>query len=89
MPQRARRTTADERLRRQAEYIDEQFALLRQQRPPKADPQKTPRAEISMDMGEVPVTAKGVRYEDVRRGRATGMQERKARFARAQAKKKK
>jgi hypothetical protein len=84
-----KKESAGERLRKEAEAIDAEFAKVRAAKPPKADPQKTPRAEISMDMGEVPVTAKGVRYKDVRRGRATSMQESKARFARAQAKKKK
>lgn len=70
-----KKESAGERLRKEAEAIDAEFAKVRAAKPPKADPRKTPRAEI--------------KYEDVRRGRATGMQERKARFARAQAKKKK
>jgi hypothetical protein len=82
-----KKESAGERLRKEAEAIDAEFAKVRAAKPPKADPQKTPRAEISMDMGEFPVTAKGVRYKDVRRGRATAMQEMKARRARAKKKK--
>jgi hypothetical protein len=82
--------TSGERLRSEAASIDAEFAKLRKARPPKADPRKTPRAEISMDMGTTaPVTAKGVRYKDVRQGRATAMQEMKARRARVKAANKK
>lgn len=85
-----RKETSGARLRKEAAAIDAEFAKVRKARPPKADPQKTPRAEISMDMGTTkPVTAKGVQYKDVRRGRATAMQEMKARRARMKAKKKK
>jgi hypothetical protein len=47
------------------------------------------RIEVGMEhtLPDFTVTAKGVNYNDVRRGRATAMQEMKARYRRSQAKK--
>jgi len=49
----------------------------------------SPRIEVGMEhtLPDFEVKAKGVTYGDVRRGRATAMQEMKARRARAKKKK--